>query len=223
MSRPLLSLVFLLLPLAAIASDPKPSASDYPVHATAGTINLGAEFMVRSFQGQGQTFITRDYLVVEVAVYPPKFNKVRVSHSQFSLCLNGRKELLSPENPGVVAASLKYPDWQQHPTVAAGGGLGDVGVVLGPRSTARFPGDPTSQGRLPRAPRVPGSENPGGVEEKEPVRADEVAIANALVEGESPTAVCGYLYFLYKKQAKSIRSLELIYRGPDGGVTLRLR
>jgi hypothetical protein len=209
------------LPLAANASDPKPSASHYPVHATAGKINLGAEFMVRSFQGQNQTFVTRDYLVVEVAVYPPKFDKIRVSHSQFSLCVNGKKELLSPENPGVVAASLKYRDWGQHPTLSAGGGLG--GVVLGPRSTGRFPGDPTSQGPSTRVPRAPGSDNPGGVEEKEPVRADEVAIANALAEGESPTAVCGYLYFPYKKQAKSIRSLELIYRGPDGGVTLCLR
>lgn len=218
---------FLIFTVAVFAAgtDPKPKADDYQVHAATGNISLGAEFMVRSFQGQDNMFIAKDYLVVEVAVYPPKFEKIKVSTGQFTLRVNGKKQALSAQPPSFVAASLKYPDWERRPTVMAGGGLGDAGIILGPPTpTERFPGDPRpSQTRLPYPRRVPETGAPAGIEKEEPPRAEEVVIQTAFPEGEFSGPVSGYVYFPYKKKTKSIRTLELLYQGPEGSATLRLR
>lgn len=203
---------------------PKTSAADYPVHSTAGKVALGAEYMVRSFHGSNQTFVADRYLVVEVAVFPPKFEKLTLSAGQFTLRVNGKKRALLPQPPSFVGASLKYPDWERRPTVIAGGGVGDRGVIFGPPPvTGRFPGDPRPQvGRLPAPPKAPRPDNPAGIETAEPVRAEDVVVETALPEGEISGPVSGYLYFPYKKKTKSIRSLELIYLGPAGEATLKL-
>ncbi|MBV8847913.1 MAG: hypothetical protein JO307_34295, partial [Bryobacterales bacterium] len=43
-----------------------------------------------------------------------------------------------------------------------------------------------------------------------------------LAEGERPLPQAGLLFFPYRGQAKGIRSVELIYKGPAGEVTLPL-
>ena len=77
-------LVFLAAVLAAHAqSAPKPSiysegtqtktsAGEYPVHATSGSLAIGAEYMVHSFGSGEQMYLAENYLVVEVALFPPK-------------------------------------------------------------------------------------------------------------------------------------------------------
>lgn len=210
--------------LAAEVTDPKPSASDYPVHAAAGAISLGAEYMVRSFQGQGQTFVTSDYLVVLVAVYPSRTDPISVSIRQFTLRINGKPKGIEAQSPPFVAASVKYPDWERRPTLVAGGGIGNAGVILGAPQSGRFPGDPTPpEARTPRRPRVPDQGGPGGIEPREKVLPEEIIVNHALPEGEQRVTVCGYLYFPYRKKTKSIRSLELIYEASGGSATLRLR
>src|SRR3954449_10785368 len=100
-------LVYLAAAAAAFAqgTTPKPSSEDYPVHAKSGANELAAEYMVHSFSAGEQMFIAENYLVVEVAFYPPKGGSVGVETGRFGLHDNG-KTPLAPESPAMVAASL---------------------------------------------------------------------------------------------------------------------
>jgi hypothetical protein len=211
-------------PRGLAGTDTKPEPDDYPVHASAGKVSLGAEYMVRSVQRYNRTFFARGYLVIEVALYPSKGEALTVSSKHFTVRVNGKKRVLFPESAGFVVASMKYPDWERRPTVLAGGGLGNTGVIIGgPPVTERFPGDPRPpQTRLPRQPRAPEMEDRSGLEREASVSAEEVVVHGALPEGEISEPASGYLYFAYKKKTKSIRTLDLIYQGPAGTATLRL-
>lgn len=215
-------LLWSALPLLA-GTDPKPKASDYPVHTAVSNVSIGAEYLVRSFSGRNQTFFARDHLVVEIAVYPPSGQSLKVSSGQFTLRIN-KKDLILPQAPEFLAAGFRYPDWEQRPSLEAIGGVGDAGVIIGrPESRERFPGDPRpGQTRLPPPPRAPAPDDRSGLEKQPPPRADEVVVEAALPEGEVSSPAAGYLYFPYKGKTKSIRSLELLYRGPSGAATLRL-
>ena len=191
-------------------AEPKPRAEDYDVHARAKQIALGAEFMVHSFSGEGQTFIAEDYLVVEVALYPPKGESVTIHSGAFSLRINGKKPVLTPQTPTMVAAAIERPEWRQGPRMEAEGGVGNTGVILGRPVPSQIPGGP-SQRRLPTPPRAPAPDAPGGIERPAPVRADDLVVKTALPEGEYRGPVSGFLYFAYKGKISSIKSLDLLY------------
>jgi len=206
---------------------PKPAASDYPRRATISKISIGAEYLARSLPVRGQTFSLPEHLVVEVAVYGAAGEPAAVSNSQFTLRLRdqkGKKQILHPQLPSFVAASLKYPDWERRPTVVAGAGVGEAGVIIGrPEMRERFPGDPRpGQSRLPAPPRAPEPEDRGGLGGKEQVRAEEAVLELALREGPVSRPASGYLYFPFKGKTKSIRGAELEYAGPAGTASLPL-
>lgn len=217
--------ILLLASLSATAQGTvtKSKAEEYPVRGSAGKVALGAEYLVHSVQVGGATLIAPDYLVIEVAVYPPKFERIPVSSGHFTLRINGKKQVLFSQSAGMVSASIKYADWERRPTLVGGVGGRDGGIIIGqPPVTGRFPGDPRpDQTRLPRAPRVP-DQNPSSVEPKEPVDTDELVRSAALPEGEAAGPVSGYLYFAFKGKTSKIKSLELLYRGPEGEATLKL-
>lgn len=196
---------------------------DYPAHATSGQLAIAAEYLVHSFSGHNQSFVTKDYLVVEVALFPMAGSHLHVDNGQFKLRINGRKEAILAQAPAFVAASLKYPDWENRRRAMATVGAGNGEVIVGaPERIERFPGDPRPrQTRLPQPPRSP-QEDRSGIEKEPPVRADEVVVAAALEEGQISGPRSGYLYFPYKGKSKSIKSIELIHQGPAGGLTLRL-
>lgn len=206
----------------AQGTDPKAKAADYPVHAEAGPLSLGAEYMVHSFSGGKHTFIAQDYLVVEVALYARPGERIEVSQGQFALRINGRKQALVAQAPSFVAASLKYPDWQSRPTLEADAGVGNTGVILGrPQQAERFPGDRRPpETRTPKPPQAP--EQDHGVEREPPPKAEEVVVETALPEGNLKAPVSGYLYFAFQGKIASIKSLHLIYAGPAGAATLPL-
>jgi hypothetical protein len=201
---------------------PKEKAADYPVHGTDGRTAIAAEYLVHSIPAGTRTFIAPDYLVVEVAIFPVLGEPIEISTSTFTLRLNGKKEVISAEGPGFVAASVKYPDWEPRKNVEVQGGMGDAGVTLGrPPVVGRFPGDPApQQSRLPRAPTAPDDRN--GIEKEEPARAEDVIAQKALPEGAAEKPVSGYVYFRYRGKVKSIKTLELIYNGKSGPVPLKL-
>lgn len=206
------------------ALDPKPKASDYPVHAAAADVEIGAEYMVRSFGGE-KMYIAPDNLVVQIALYPLHKRTLRVDSGSFRLRVNGRNPEILVDSPGMVAASLKYPDWRRRPELVAGAGIGGADVILGrPRQVERFPGDSRPiENRLP----APPSTGAGGVPrpEAEPVDAAALAVAQALPEGEIRVPVTGYVYFAYKGKLSKVKSVELLYyAGPESSpVVLRLR
>ncbi|MGA2576292.1 MAG: hypothetical protein ABSH24_09745 [Bryobacteraceae bacterium] len=196
---------------------PKTSAQDYPVHAKLQKLSIGAEYMVHSFSRGREMYIAKDYLVVEVALYPATGESLRVSAGHFSLRVNGRKQALQPQAPEFVAASLKYPDSTTglHPVAALGP------VVLGqPRPVERFPGDPNAR-TGPDPPRVP-EDNPSGLEKEPPVKPEELLVETALPEGELRRPASGFLYFPYRGNVSRIRSLDLTFSGAAGTTTLPL-
>jgi hypothetical protein len=195
----------------------KPKPSDYPVHGDAGGVGIGAEYLVRSVGGERDMFVVDDYLVVHVAVYPPKGRPVDVSTGHFRLRINGKnKELRLAQTPGMVAASLKYSDWERRRNLEVGGGMGDQTVILGRRrETPRFPGDRRdAENRLPGP--VTKTDQAGGSDSPE-----ERVVETALPEGPAAGPFAGHLYFAYKGKPKRIKSLELIYDTGDRQSTLR--
>jgi len=203
---------------------PKPQPTGYPSHAQLGQVWLGAEYLVHSLPVRGQTLIVPDYLVIEVALYPPRGQPLVVSSGQFTLRVNGKKQVLHAQAPGFVAASLKYPDWEQKPSVVAHGSIGNAGVILGrPEPVERFPGDRRpAQTRLPNPPKAPAPEDPSGLPQPEAFKPEEAVAETALPAGEARGPVSGYVFFAYKGKTKSLKTLELIYDGPLGSTVLRL-
>jgi hypothetical protein len=209
--------------LFAQGTTPKASSSGYPVQARIGSTGYGVEYMVRTIGFDSQTFIAEDYLVVEIAIFPDKGTTTSVDMRNFTLRLNGKKSPLLAQTPGIVGASLKYPDWNRQTGVIATAGAGDRGVILGrPTQVERFPGDPRpSQRRLPRGPEAPTVERP----EQEPIDYAALVVKLALPEGGPiKYPVSGYLYFPHRGKLESIRKVELLINGGAGEpavVTLR--
>lgn len=194
-------------------SEPKPKAEDYEVHASTPTAIIGAEYMVHSFSRGDKAFLAKDYLVVEVALYPPKDTIFQIQNADFSLRINGKKAVLMPEAVSMVVASLQHPEWEQpKPNGEIDAGTGNAGVAIGgpPRNSHPFPGSNEPGTELPPRVDVP-KDNPTGME-KEVVKADVVAVETALVEGPHHSAISGFLYFSYRGKPGSVKTLELLYQ-----------
>jgi hypothetical protein len=54
------------------------------------------------------------------------------------------------------------------------------------------------------------------------VRAEDVVAATAFPDGNVHGPVSGYLYFPYAGKTQKIKSLELLYSGAAGELTLKL-
>ena len=162
----------LWLGLAGLAcaqgTEPKPKADDYEVHGRARDLAIGAEYMVHSFSGEGVTFLAPDFLILEVALYPPKGQYVRVASGDFTLRVDGRRTTLPAASADMVAASLRRSEWQRTRGVEATGGIGDTAVVLGAPQQVPPYGNPPR--RTPLPPRAPEPENPSGLPRPEPVK-----------------------------------------------------
>jgi hypothetical protein len=188
------------------------------VHAEAGKLALGAEYLVHSVSSGRQTFVVPKHLVVEVAVFPAKGQAVELAAGQFSLRINGKtKDVLRPETPGFVAASLKYPDWEGSRGLEVG--LGPV-TIGRPTTVGRFPGD--NREPRPRTPPRAPDQNPAGLQKEASLTAEETVVDAALPEGRAAGPVSGHLYFPYRGKVKSLKSLELIFQHGDEQSILRL-
>ncbi len=215
--------LFLLFACASLAlaqgggTEPKAKAEDYEAHGQLKDIAIGAEFMIHSFSGQGETYIAKDFLVVEVALFPPKGQAVDVNGGAFSLRINGNRKPLMPAAPGMVIASLERPEWQSGPRLEGGGGLGNTGVILGRPVPSQVPNGQPVPTRRPSP--VPDPTNPVGVERQEHISATDLVGQTALPEGHFGGAVSGYLYFPFRGKSTSIKSLELLWK--DAVIKLR--
>ena len=117
--RWLMWMCFAGIALAQGGTAPKAKPGDYELHAMAGRVGLGAEFMVHSFSGQGQTYIVKDFLVVEVALYPLKGTPVHADSTAFTLRLNGKRTLNAMPAAAVVTA-IERPEWRSGPRMDGG-------------------------------------------------------------------------------------------------------
>jgi hypothetical protein len=217
----LLALAFCAI---SCAIEPRKSAQDYPAHAESAAADIGVEYQVHSFSSDGQMYFTKDYLVCEVAIYPK--GPLPLTGTSFELRMNRSKTALQQSSPEFVAASLKYPDWTQHPQLELGAGVGNAGVTLGsPPAVGRFPGDPSVTRPYPQPPRAPDDqtqENPHKVE-KTSKDAAQLALDTALPAGRITGAVAGNIYFPFSGNLKKMKSISLILHTPSGDVEIPLR
>jgi hypothetical protein len=204
----------------AQGTETKPKVEDYEVHVQAKNAAIGAEYMVHSYSRGEQMFIAKDFLVVEVAIFPPKGTTVGVQLSDFALRINGRKEPLAPASPQAVIAYMQHPEWNPErpgPHTEAGAGMGNIGVMVGgpPVNPNPYPGSqmpPPNPIPNPTYPPVDiPKENPGGVK-IEHVDPSELLLQTAIVEGPRHTPISGFLFFPYRGKPTSIKSLELLYQ-----------
>ena len=194
----------------AQGSTPKASAEDYPVHVKSGLNQIGAEYMVHSYSAGEQMFLAENYLVVEVAFYPPKGETVGVETSKFTLSVNGKKPI-PVQNPSMVAASIKQREARRTRNPLGGIGLGGIGGGMGgPRTQSPFPGGPDPN-RMPQPPRAPTGDS--NTPAKDTPNSEEVLMNTALPEGPHKGPVSGFIYFPWSGKASSIKSLELNYDG----------
>ncbi len=192
-------------------TETKPKVDDYEVHAKTNNIAIGAEYTVHSFSRGEQMFIANDYLVVEVALFPPKETTFEVIRGDFSLRINGRKDLDAAE-PKLVVAQMEHPEWQPPRDglhAEGGGSIGNVGVVINAPQANPNP-FPTSRTSGPPPPVEIPKDNPSGVT-KQQVDPSTLLLATALEEGQHHAPISGFLYFPYRGNLKSIKTLELLY------------
>lgn len=186
-------------PVEITGMPPRSAATDYVAHVQVGDFTLAAEFAGHNVPSPEDPLTTDDYVVVEAAVYGPDGKKLNLSPGQFSLRINDRKP--SPAVTFVVvASSLKDPEWvppdqpKAKSKTSFGGGGEDDSTKLPPKVPIEL--------------------------RRKMMQYIEV---NSLPEGEHILPQAGLLFFPYRSKTENIHSMDLIYSGPAGKVTLALQ
>ena len=187
---------------------PRATPSDYQAQAQAGGMTVAAEFVghfVPTLQGN---LTTEDYVVVETGMFGPPEAHIKLLLGDFSLRINGKKTALPAQPYGMVIKSLKDPDWE--PAAAESSSRSKTNVLTGGKGV----GDGGKDKDPPAPVQIP----------IEVQRAMQQRIQKAsLPEGDRTVPVAGLIFFQYSGRTQGIRSIELIYNGSVGNVTLELR
>ncbi len=179
--------------------------TEYQSQTKAGMVTIGAEFMGHSVPTPEQPTHSEDYVVVEAGLFGPAGAKTTLSRDDFSLRINGKKTLLPSEPYELVFHSLKDPEWQPPESP-------DQGIQRRAhhrwwrRRSGRVSSAPASQNAVPAAPRN-GTAGSKGCDGR-----------------RRPSAAAGWIAVLqYHGKPERIKSLELVYSGAAGKVTLILQ
>jgi hypothetical protein len=181
---------------------PRATPGDYQAHGQAGTVSIGAEFTGHSIPVPEAIYTTEDYVAIEVGLFGAPDARLKLSHDDFSLRVDGKKTVLTAVPYGALFRSLKDPEWV--PPNAAGNkskssiSTGDKSADGGPPPPAHMPIE------LERA-------------------MDQRVQKASLIEGERALPEAGLIFFEHRGKTEKIRSMELIYNGPAGKATLDLK
>jgi hypothetical protein len=183
---------------------PRATPADYQAHAQAGTVTVAAEFRGHSVPTLNGALSTEDYVVIETGLFGSPGARIKLSSDDFSLRINGKKTPLPTQPYGLVVGSVKDPEWEPPVPAASksktslGGGKGEQGETNAPPAPVQIP---------------------IGVQ-----RAIAKHVQRAsLPEGDRALPQAGLIFFQYRGKTQSIHSIELIYAGPAGKVTLTLQ
>jgi hypothetical protein len=189
-------------PPEKLGLSPRAAPTDYQAQGKAGEITIGAEYAGHSLPTPEGPLSAEEYVVVEAAFFGPQGAKLQIADGDFSMRINGNKKVIPSEPYGVVVDNVKDPEWippegpKQSKTSFGGGGSG--GGADGP----------------PTPPKVPFE-----VQRKLSFRVKRASMP----VGDRALPEAGLLYFKYRGKEKSIRSIELIYSGAAGPVTITLQ
>ena len=184
---------------------PRATAADYQAQAQAGTVTVGAEFRGHSIPTPEGTLSTEDYVVIETGFFSSPGARIKLASDDFTLRINGKKTPLPSQPYGLVIGSVKDPEWEPPVPAASKSKTSLSSSGKGERGESNTPPAP-----------VP---IPIGVQRAMAQRVQKAS----LPEGDRTLPQAGLIYFPYRGKTQSIHSLELIYAGPDGRVTLTLQ
>ena len=184
---------------------PRATPADYQAQVQAGAVTLAAEFKGHSVPTPQGPLSTEDFVVVEMALFGSPDARMKISADDFSLRINGKKAPLPTRPFGMVLGSLKDPEWEppepaksKSKSSLSAGGSGGQGQSDGPPPPVKIP------------------------IEVQRAMAQRVQKAT-LPEGDRILPQAGLVYFQYRGGIKGIRSIELVFAGPAGNVTLTLQ
>ncbi|MBY0507706.1 MAG: hypothetical protein K2X03_27580 [Bryobacteraceae bacterium] len=177
--------------------------ADYQAQGKVGNFSIGAEFTGHGIPNAQQPLNSEDYVGVEIGLFGPAGAHLTIGASDFSLRINGKKELLPSQPWGMVAKGVKDLEWVSPDAV---------------------PGEPKSKGSIngsggqgstpPPTPKVP----------IDTLRAWQMAVRNAaLAQGDRALPQAGLVFFPYRGKVANIKSIELIYEGAAGTATIGLQ
>lgn len=193
--------------LQAKGMPPRTAPTEYQAQAKAGTVTIGAEFMGHAVPTPEQPLTTEEYVVVEAGLFGAPDARTTLSRSDFSLRINGKKNVLASEPYELVFHSLKDPEWQ--PPESAEGKESKSSL-----STGGGGADGAPPSAPPPPPKMPFPLR----------RAMEQHVQKAAMqEGDRPLPQAGLLFFQYRGKADGIKSIELVYSGAAGKATLTLQ
>ncbi len=183
---------------------PRTTPAEYQAQAKAGAVTIAAEFKGHSIPTmQGNTLTTEDYVAVEVGFFGAPEARLRLAADDFSLRINGKKNPLPSQPYGLVLPSVKDPEWEPPASTNS-------------KSKTSVGGSGKEQGdNSPPAP------------VKVPIEVQRAMAKNVqkavMPEGDRALPQAGLIFFQYRGKEKGINSMELIYSGPAGKVTLNLQ
>jgi len=185
---------------------PRVSPAEYQAQGRAGQVTIAAELAGHGVPTPDATFTSEDYLVVEAGLFGAAGVRLTLSPEDFSLKVNGKKAALPAQPYGLVVKSLKNPDWEASEAVVA---AKKSKTSVGDGSQGQGQNDPP-----PPPPKMP-------IEVR---RAMELKVQKAsLPEGDRALPVAGLLFFQYSGKVKGMKSVELVYSGPAGKVSIPLQ
>ena len=209
---------------------PRSVATDYAAHASQDDVQIGATLLThKDLKKIFAANVNECCLVVEVALYPPKDNFVKISPDDFMLRETGMEIGTRPSTPEVLSARLEVqpvpPDREHRPGVTSSS---DIGYERTTQQTGQERS--TSGGVVQRSTvgvGIPiggggGSRHPEGQTAEGNRRAIEAELAEkALPETSAWEPVAGYLYFSVPKKRKG--GYELVYMSGDKKIVLPLK
>lgn len=192
---------------------PRAASTDYPVHQATPTGTIAASIVPpdlakRIFPAD----VNKNYVVLEVAVYPPNGQTVYIDSFDFGLKF-GADEVSHPRTPQEIASmwdekNAPRPPHKVDVTTETGVAYGtgtDPTTGRSQHGLATYSGVAVSPGQPSPPPPPPG----------DPRIVEAQIAARALPEGPAVRPVAGYLYFplISKKSKKSAMELQYLKDG----------
>ena len=218
MSRIISTFAILLFVSAALAGPkgtvPRPSATEYPLHAEGNGVHLGAKLLSREEARKAfVSNVNRCCIVVEIALYPNQATSLNVSLNDFALRQKNAESATKPSNPKVVASSIQQKaESDRDVTVSTSTGIGyESGTADDPNTGAprRTSGVYTQAGV---GVAIGDSNGPGASDKDRDVMETELT-EKGLTEGATAKAIAGYVYFPIPPKKKGDYQLEYVVEG----------
>ena len=201
----------------------KQNASEYYAHADLHDgASVGADFLGKYMPIQGTTIYSDEYVFVEVALFPAPGHRVSAKEGEFKLKINGTELAVQP--PGEVRSTQGFLEMVPRRELLLGSGPSDGTLEIGGGKRESGQSDHHQEGDQGARPADLPPADHGDQQQAEPPKNPTAAVSAAVLHGgEYGEPVSGYLCFSFEGKVKKIKHAELVYSGPLGSATLKLK